>query len=89
MPSAKSEERTKAEAMYRESQGSMKLVDIAARLGISPSKARKWKSLDGWDKTIAPPIGGIEKKQGERSTSSKGNAPPKNAPKRKRGAQLS
>lgn len=85
MPSAKSDERIKAEQIFRESHGSVKLVEIAERLGVSPSKVRKWKSLDGWDKKDAPATS-AKKKQVERSTRDKGNAPPKNAPKKKRGA---
>ena len=81
MPSEKSIERIKAEQMYRDSKGSLKLVEIAEQLGVPPNKVRKWKSLDQWDKSS-------KKKQGERSTKTKGNAPPSTVPlpKKPRGA---
>ena len=87
MPRAKSEERIKAEQMYKENKGSMKLVEIAQRLGVTPSKVRKWKSVDGWDKQESSEQTS-KNKQGERSTCDKGNAPLKNAPqtKKKKGA---
>ena len=89
MPNPKSDERVRAEQMYRESKGSIKLVDIAARLAVPPSKVRKWKSLDGWDKQNAPEQG-PKKKQVERSTSSKGSVPLDDVPptKKKAGAPL-
>jgi len=69
-----SAERLKAEQMYRESKGTMKLVDIANHLGVTPSKVRKWKSLSNWDDSGKMP-NSPKKKPVERSTSTKGNAP--------------
>jgi len=76
MATAKSDERIRAEQMYRDSKGTMKLVEIAAQLGVSPSKVRKWKSLDTWDKNVKP----AREKQMVRSTNSRGNAPPQKKP---------
>ena len=81
MPSQISAERVKAEQMYRESKGTMKLVDIANHLGVTPSKVRKWKSLSNWDDNGSEPQG-QKKKRVERSTSTKGSVPQV----RKRGA---
>jgi len=76
MPSAKSQERIKAEQMYRESNGNIKLVEIAEHLGLPPSKVRKWKSIDKWEYGVSSSKGS-KKKQVERSTCAKGNAPQK------------
>jgi uncharacterized protein YjcR len=78
MATAKSDERIRAEQMYRESDGTTKLVEIALLLGVSPSKVRKWKSLDNWDHNVKS----VQKKQMVRSTNKKGNAPSQ----KKRGA---
>jgi len=91
MPSPKSEERIKAEQMYHDKGGSVKLVDIAAHLGVPAAKVRKWKSLDNWDgkksSGSARPTKSSKKKQVERSTS-KGSAPQEGTPAKKRGAPL-
>ena len=89
MPNPKSNERIKAEQIYNENKRTIKLTDIAQQLGVSPSKVRKWKTLDNWDgKTTAATD--AKKKQVERSTSKKGNAPQKTAPpeKKKHGAPI-
>ena len=39
----RSEERKRAEQMYLDSKGSLKLVEIAEKLGLPDNKVRKWK----------------------------------------------
>lgn len=74
----RSPERKEAERLYLESGGTMKLVDIASRMGIPDSRVRKWKSLDQWEAKLNTGSGKNSKKKSmERSTSAKGNAPPK------------
>lgn len=50
----RSEERKRAEQMYLDSKGSLKLVEIAEKLGLPDNKVRKWKSLDGWEAKLHP-----------------------------------
>lgn len=38
--------------MWCNSDGKMKLKDIAEELGVSDSKIRKWKSMDKWDEQL-------------------------------------
>ena len=80
----RSEERKKAEQIYLESKGNIKLVEIASSLGLPDNKIRKWKSIDNWEGKLHPDKDkSSKKKQVERSTKSKGSVPPK-----KRGAPL-
>ncbi|MDB1689816.1 phage terminase small subunit [Enterococcus casseliflavus] len=44
--------RDKAKQLWIESDKSLALVDIAAKLGCSPSQVRKWKSQDRWDDEV-------------------------------------
>lgn len=44
--------RDKAKQLWIESGKSLALVDIAAKLGCSPSQVRKWKSQDRWDDEV-------------------------------------
>lgn len=81
MPSSKSDERIMAEQIYCKNKGSIKLVEIAEQLGVSPSKIRKWKSLDAWDSKSSATTD-TRKKQVERSTSRKGSVPPDNTPQK-------
>lgn len=77
----RSDERKKAEKMFLESKGSLKLVEIAEKLKVPANKVRKWKSMDGWEAKLNPTNADSgKKKQVERSTSDKGSVP------RKRGA---
>ncbi|CAI6087188.1 phage terminase small subunit [Cohnella sp. JJ-181] len=48
MARERSPDRDKAERMWLESGGKMKLKDIAAALGLGESQIRKWKSQDVW-----------------------------------------
>lgn len=77
----RSDERKEAERLFLESKGSLKLVEIAEKLGLPSNKIRKWKSLDGWEARLHPSstVKG-KKKPVERSTSNPGSVP------RKRGA---
>lgn len=77
----RSDERKRAEKMYLESKGTLKLVEIAEQLGVPDNKVRKWKSLDSWEAKLHPSeTEKCKKKQVERSTKEKGSVP------RKRGA---
>lgn len=50
----RSEERKKAEQIYLESKGNIKLVEIASSLGLPDNKIRKWKSIDNWEGKLHP-----------------------------------
>lgn len=76
----RSDERKNAEKMFLESNGKLKLVEIAEKMGLPSNKVRKWKSLDGWEAKLHPDTKKGKKKPVERSTSEKGSVP------RKRGA---
>lgn len=72
----RSDERKRAEQLYLESKGSLKLVEIAEKLGLPDNKIRKWKSLDGWEAKLHPIAAEKSKKKPvERSTKSKGSVP--------------
>lgn len=49
MARARSPNRDKAKEMYLNSNGDIKLIDIAKELNIKDSQVRKWKSQDNWD----------------------------------------
>jgi phage terminase small subunit len=49
VPRSRSPNRDKAKQLYLESDGDIKLKDIADQLGIKDSQVRKWKSQDKWD----------------------------------------
>lgn len=49
MARERSPARAEAEKLYLDSKGTMKLVDIAAKLNLKDSQIRKWKSQDKWD----------------------------------------
>lgn len=49
MARARSPNRDKAKEMYLNSNGDIKLIDIAKELDIKDSQIRKWKSQDNWD----------------------------------------
>ena len=50
----RSEERKKAEQIYLESKGNIKLVEIASSLGLPDNKIRKWKSIDNGKASCTP-----------------------------------
>ncbi len=80
------EDRKTAERLYLEAKGEVKLTDIAAKLNLSPSKIRKWKSVDKWDDQLSEGGKISKKKQGERSPKKKQERSLSDAPK-KRGGQ--
>lgn len=49
MSKERSTNRKKALKIWLDSGRSIKLKDIALKLGVSDSSIRKWKSLDKWD----------------------------------------
>lgn len=49
MARERSPARAEAEKLYLDSKGTMRLVDIAAKLNLKDSQIRKWKSQDKWD----------------------------------------
>lgn len=52
MARVRSPARDEAKKLYLESNGEMKLVDIAAKLKILDSQVRKWKSQDKWEQEL-------------------------------------
>lgn len=52
MARVRSPNRDKAKDLYIESNGTMKLIDIAAKLNLSDSQIRKWKSQDKWEQEL-------------------------------------
>ena len=52
MARVRSPARDEAKKLYLESNGEMKLVDIAAKLNILDSQVRKWKSQDKWEQEL-------------------------------------
>ena len=52
MARVRSPARDEAKKLYLESNGEMKLVDIAAKLNILDSQVRKWKSQDKWEQKL-------------------------------------
>lgn len=52
MARARSPNRDKAKEMYLDSNGEMKLKDIAEVLGVLDTQVRKWKSTDKWDNEL-------------------------------------
>ena len=72
MPRARSPNRDKAKELWLASGRKRLLKDIAAELGVSEGKVRKWKCEDKWDAAPA---------KGTKRNSAKGNVP-----KKKRGA---
>lgn len=77
MARARSPDRDRAFEMWCNSDGKMKLKDIAEELGVSDSKIRKWKSMDKWDDrlngTLHNTKGSVPHEKRERSN--KGGAP--------------
>jgi phage terminase small subunit len=51
MPRQRSPNRDKAYQLWRESDGTMLLKDIASQLGVSESQIRKWKNQDKWEQS--------------------------------------
>jgi phage terminase small subunit len=49
MPKERSPNRDKAFELWKSSNGSLKLKDIAEQLGVSDTQIRKWKNQDKWD----------------------------------------
>lgn len=69
MPRQRSPERDKAFEMYKQSNRTMKLKDIAEKIGVSDVQVRKWKNQDKWDEQTS---GNVSKKNGN-VTKRKGN----------------
>lgn len=49
MARQRSPARDEAKKLFLDSKGTMRLVDIAAKLNLKDSQIRKWKSQDNWD----------------------------------------
>lgn len=82
MAPRKSENRIKAEQIWLESGGVMKLKDIAAQLGVSDTQVRKWKSQDDWEAKLN---GNVTDLNGNVTEKGKGNVTQRE--RKKRGAQ--
>ena len=52
MARVRSPARDAAKRLYMESNGEIKLVDIAAKLNVLDTQVRKWKSLDKWEQEL-------------------------------------
>jgi len=52
MARQRSPARDEAKKLYLDSNGTMKLVDIAAKLNLKDSQIRKWKSQDEWEREL-------------------------------------
>lgn len=79
----RSEERKKAEKLYLDNNGNIRLVELAENLGLPDNKIRKWKSMDKWESKLHPVSAkDAPQKSVERSIKDKGSVPPKRgAPK--------
>lgn len=82
MAPRKSENRIKAEKIWLESGGVMKLKDIAAQLCVSDTQVRKWKSQDDWEAKLN---GNVTDSNGNVTEKGKGNVTHRE--RKKRGAQ--
>lgn len=83
MAPKKSENRIKAEKMWLDSGGVMKLKDIASELDVSDSQVRKWKNQDGWESKLN---GNVTDSTSNVTKKTNGNVTDK-PEKKKRGAQ--
>ena len=72
MPRARDPNRDKAFEIYKDSKGSIDLVEIASQLSLSPGTIRGWKSKDSWDNKI----NGTLQKDTERSKQNKSDTNP-------------
>lgn len=71
MPKARSPDREKAFAIYRQHGGKIELVDIATQLNLSAGTVRGWKNKDAWDTKL----NGTFQSDTERSKRAKGGQP--------------
>ena len=71
MGRARDPNRDRAFEIFRESGGSIDLVEIASQLKLSPGTVRGWKSKDNWDAKL----NGTFRKNMERSKRKKGAQP--------------
>ncbi|MFB0841797.1 phage terminase small subunit [Paenibacillus oleatilyticus] len=87
MARERSPNREKAEKMWLESGGTMKLKDIAAALSVGETQIRKWKSLDKWDAKLKGNVTN-ETNESKGNVTNRGGAPKgnKNAVGNKGGA---
>lgn len=52
MARQRSPAREEAKKLYLDSNGTIKLIDISNKLGLTDVKIRKWKNLDKWDEEL-------------------------------------
>ncbi|TMV49374.1 terminase [Paenibacillus mesophilus] len=78
MARERSPDREKAEKMYLDSGGEMKLKDIAATLGLGDTQIRKWKSIDKWDEKLKGNVTNDARTPKSNVTKRKPGAPPGN-----------
>lgn len=72
MPRARNPDRKKAEEIYLEHKGNIKLVKIAEILGVPAGTIRGWKNKDRWDDKLNGTFQKNETKKMERSKKKKG-----------------
>lgn len=87
MPRKRDPKRDEAKAIWINSKGSLKLVDLAERMGVTPSTIRKWKAQDKWDNELKGSAPILKKSAPNRSRghpggqqgnkNAKGHGPPK------------
>ncbi|WP_027399845.1 phage terminase small subunit [Anaerovorax odorimutans] len=92
MARQRSPNREKAKKLYLQSNGAMKLIDIAAKLDIKDSQVRKWKSQDKWDAELKGTLPNAKRSVTNRKGGQPGNknaldggAPPENKNAEKHG----
>lgn len=95
MARARSPNRDKAFKLYKESNGTKPLVEIAAKLGVSDSQIRKWKHQDKWEQKLNSNVTITKSNVTNKAGAPKGNknaignrggsAPPKNKNAEKHG----
>lgn len=78
MARPRSPKRSKALTMWLKSHREMKLVEIAAKLNVSDSLVRKWKSLDQWDEIPHLPGKRGAPYRNRNAVGNKGGAPKEN-----------
>lgn len=71
MPRPRDPNRNRAFEIYRDSGGTLDLVEIASQLNLPPGTIRGWKSKDNWDNRL----NGTLQKNTERSKRSRGGQP--------------
>lgn len=73
MAKERSPNRDKAFELWKNSNGTLKLKDIAEQLGVSDIQIRKWKNQDKWDNQLKGTLPKSNSNVTKKSATSKGN----------------